>query len=80
MELTKEVEGEVIVKLQRYLAEEMQVELGSFEAQFLLDFFAEHAGCHFYNKGLADALQAMESKLQECGDLVYQLEQVPPLD
>lgn len=65
-------------KLQRYLAEELDIELGSFQVQFLLDFFADQLGWQFYNQGLADALQAMEKKLEEVADLVYELEMQEP--
>lgn len=80
IELGKEVEQALIAKLQQYLADELQVELGNFETQFLLDFFADHAGCFFYNQGLADALKAFEDKIDELNDIVYQLEQTPPDD
>jgi len=40
----------------------------------LLDFFAEQVGCFYYNQGLADALSAIENKVQEFSDLVYELE------
>jgi uncharacterized protein (DUF2164 family) len=80
IELSKEVELEITGKLQQYLADELQVDIGSFEAQFLLDFFAEHAGCYFYNQGLADTLKAFETKVDELNDIVYQLEKMPPAD
>ena len=37
-------------------------------------FFAEQVGCFYYNQGLADALSAIEYKVQEFSDLVYELE------
>lgn len=77
IELEESVKSEAILKLQEYCAENLDRELGSFEAQFLLDFFAEQIGCFFYNKGLADALSAMEVKTQEINDLIYELEKFP---
>ena len=64
--------------MKQYLQEELDIELGSFQLQFLLDFFAEQLGWHYYNKGLADALQAAEKKLEEVTELVYDLEQQEP--
>ncbi len=77
IELDESVKSEAVLKLQEYCAENLDRELGSFEAQFLLDFFAEQIGCFFYNKGLADALSAMEAKTQEINDLIYELEKFP---
>ena len=65
-------------KLKKYLLEELDIELGSFQLQFLLDFFAEQIAWQYYNKGLADALQASEKKLEEVAELVYELEQQEP--
>ena len=71
---------EIIDKLQDYFSNNLDRELGSFEAQFLLDFFAEEMGCVFYNQGLADAMQAMENKLAEISEVIYELEQQPRRD
>lgn len=67
--------SEIIEKLKKYFDEELNRELGGFEAEFLLDFFAKSVGAYYYNQGLADALKGFESKLEEFNDLVYQLEQ-----
>ena len=67
-----------ISKLREYFQSELDTELGSFEAQFLLDFFSEQVAHHYYNKGLADALSAMDKKMEEVGELVYELEQPGP--
>ncbi|MFT6092786.1 MAG: hypothetical protein ACJA2Q_000675 [Pseudohongiellaceae bacterium] len=66
---------EIIEKLKQYFEDELNQQLGGFEAEFLLDFFAKSIGAYYYNQGLADALKAFEVKLEEFNDLVYQLEQ-----
>lgn len=71
---------EAIGKLQQYLLEELDVELGSFQLQFLLDFFSENIAWRYYNQGLADALMATEKKLDEVAELVYELEQQGPVE
>ncbi len=68
---------EIVSSIQQYLADELQIEIGSFDAQFLVDFFAEQLGCYYYNQGLADALKAFEAKIEETSDIVYQLEKEP---
>jgi uncharacterized protein (DUF2164 family) len=74
IKLDKEVKAEVVGKLQKYFTEELQQEIGGFEAEFLLDFFSEQVGNYYYNQGLADSLKAFEHKIEEFGDLIYQLE------
>jgi uncharacterized protein (DUF2164 family) len=78
IELDEASKQQLIARLKRYAEEELAVELGGFDAQFLLDFFAEQMGCYYYNQGLADALKAMTGKLDECSELVFELEKSPP--
>jgi uncharacterized protein (DUF2164 family) len=42
-------------RLQHYMAEQLGVEVGGFEARFLLDFLAAELGREIYNKALQDA-------------------------
>ena len=74
IELADATKEEIVAKLQLYFTEELQLEIGSFDAQFLLDFFSEQVGNYYYNQGLADALKALENKIEEFSDTVYQLE------
>jgi uncharacterized protein (DUF2164 family) len=68
-------EKEVIVrKIQLYFAEELKQDIGNFDAEFLLDFFAEEVGAYFYNRGLYDAQAILASKLDELSESIYQLE------
>lgn len=77
IELKPELREALAEKLKKYLDEELGIELGGFDAQFLLDYFSEQLGCYYYNQGLADALTAFEGKLEEVGELIYELEQQP---
>lgn len=76
--LQSEVKAALVLRLQRYFEEELQQEIGGFDAEFLLDFFSEQMGSYFYNQGLADALTTFEGKLEEIADSIYQLEQDSP--
>ena len=68
-------EKEVIVgKIKRYFAEELKQEIGRFDAEFLLDFFAGEIGAYFYNRGLYDAQAILSNKMDELGEAIYQLE------
>lgn len=79
IELQGEVKAALVQRLQRYFEEELQQEIGGFDAEFLLDFFSEQMGSYYYNQGLADALTTFESKLEEIADSIYQLEQDNPV-
>lgn len=78
VQLESSEKQEAIEAIQRYLQEELQIEIGTFDAGFLLDFFSEQVGFRYYNQGLAAALQAMTVKLEEANELVYELEVSPP--
>ncbi|KRE90790.1 hypothetical protein ASG87_01250 [Frateuria sp. Soil773] len=68
-------EKEVIVRrIKLYFAEELNQEIGRFDAEFLLDFFAGEIGAYFYNRGLYDAQAILTARLDELGEAIYQLE------
>ena len=57
-----------------YFREELDQELGGFQAEFLIDFFAEEMGGFFYNRALYDAETVMSEKLRDISDELMQLE------
>ena len=66
--------GEIIRKVQMYFQEELEQEIGRFDAEFLIDFFAEEIGAYFYNRGLYDAQALVSAKVDELSDSIYELE------
>lgn len=75
IELIDAAKVEVVAKLQKYFAEELQQEIGSFDAEFLLDFFSKEVGGYYYNQGLADALRSFELKMEDISEVIYELQQ-----
>ncbi|MFL3656381.1 MAG: DUF2164 domain-containing protein [Halioglobus sp.] len=61
-------------KIQLYLHEELDQEVGQFEAGFLLDFFAEEIGAYFYNRGLYDAQGILASRMENIAEAIYEIE------
>lgn len=61
-------------KIQLYMREELEQEVGQFDAGFLLDFFAEEIGAYFYNRGLYDAQVILESRLENIAEAIYEIE------
>jgi uncharacterized protein (DUF2164 family) len=74
IEFSKEEKEVIAGKIQLYFKEELDQELGRFDAEFLLDFFAEEIGAYFYNRGLYDAQAALERRLDEISEAIYELE------
>lgn len=68
-------EKEVLVeKVKLYFRDKLDQEIGGFDAEFLIDFFGEELGAHFYNRGLRDAQALFAGKLEELSDSIYELE------
>ncbi len=65
----------IVAKIQRYFNAELNQDIGGFEAEFLLDFFAKEMGSFYYNRGLYDAQAILASKMDDLNDAIYQLEQ-----
>lgn len=66
-----EYRKEFLVKLQKFLLDEYELDLGEFEAEELFEFFCEKIGPLFYNSGIMDARKFMEQRfLEATEDLV----------
>ena len=74
IKFSKEETEIVVRKIQLYFREELDQEIGRFDAEFLLDFFAEEVGTYFYNRGLVDAQVVIESRLEGIRDALYEIE------
>ncbi len=71
---SEEEKNRMTGKLKDYLEQELDTSIGTFDAEFFLDFIAEQFGGAFYNKGLSDAQSAMMSKIDTINDAIYELE------
>ena len=64
----------MIQNIRQYFEEELDSEIGQFDAEFLLDFFAEKIGVYFYNQGLRDAQVVLKDRLDSIVDAIYDIE------
>ena len=55
IEFSKQEKAIIIDKIQLYFKEELDQDIGQFDAEFLLDFFSEEVGAYYYNRGIYDA-------------------------
>jgi len=61
-------------RVQEYLSTELNVELGRFDVEFLVDFFTKEIGAFYYNRGLYDAQAALEKRLDDVRESILSLE------
>ncbi|HCS28099.1 DUF2164 domain-containing protein [Litorivivens sp.] len=74
IEFSDEQKAGMVSQLQRYFDDELSMELGQFDAEFLLDFFASNIGGHFYNRGLFDAQVVMDRKMDDIKAAIDEIE------
>lgn len=74
IDFSKEEKEAMVQKVKMYFREELEQDIGSFDAEFLIDFFAGEMGGFFYNRGLYDAETLISEKVSEISDLLLQLE------
>lgn len=71
---SREEKTAIAAKIRAYVEREMDWEIGGFEAEFLLDFFASEIGAYFYNRGLQDAQAVVTAKLSEISEAIDEIE------
>lgn len=71
---SKTEKEEIVAKIKRYFSDELDQDIGQFDAEFLLDFFSKEVGAYYYNRGLGDAKAIVDNKLEDVGDAIYELE------
>ena len=76
IEFSKEEKELITKKIQLYFKEELDREIGQFDALFLLDFFADEIGAYFYNRGLYDARAILERRVEDISEAIYELEKI----
>lgn len=72
---SKDEKALIVRKIQGYFSEELNQQIGQFDAEFLLDFVSKELGAYYYNRGLYDAQAVLNAKLEDVQDAIYQLEQ-----
>ncbi|MFC6672585.1 DUF2164 domain-containing protein [Marinobacterium aestuariivivens] len=78
IKFSSEQKAAVVARIRRYFQEELEQEIGQFDAEFLLDFFAGEIGGCFYNRGLEDAQTVLQARLDSIAEAIGELEK--PVD
>jgi len=74
IKFSKEEKDLLIPKIKMYLKEELETDIGNFDAEFILDFFSDEVGAYFYNRGIQDALDMLDKRMEEIKESIYVLE------
>lgn len=75
VEFSKEEKDRIVHKVKAYFKDEFGQNIGGFEAEFLINFFAKEIGVYFYNSGLSDAHKLFTEKSAELGYIIQEMEQ-----
>jgi len=73
-ELDKDTKTRLARQIQRYLADELEVDIGNMDAEFLIDFLSGSLGAHYYNLGLKDAHALFARRADDIADELYSME------
>ena len=65
-----------VQKIQAYFRDELNSEIGQFDALFLLDFVSEEIGSYFYNRGLYDAQAILQKRVEDINESILELEKI----
>ncbi|MBO6758965.1 MAG: DUF2164 domain-containing protein [Roseibium sp.] len=60
--------------VRKYLADELDVEIGNMDAEFLIEYLSGTLGSFYYNQGLRDAEAVLSRKLDDVSDELRALE------
>jgi len=74
IELSTEAQAALVDQIRRYMASELDIDLGRFDAEFLLAFVTEKLGPHYYNRGLSDAQALFQERMDTIAEAIYCLE------
>jgi uncharacterized protein (DUF2164 family) len=74
IKFTQDEKNVIINKIQLYFNQELDQDIGQFDAEFLLDFFSEEVGAYYYNRALYDAQSILETKIDSITDAFYEIE------
>lgn len=76
IKFSKEDKEMIVYKIKQYFQKELDDDIGQFEAEFLLDFFAKEIGGYFYNEGVRDAQAVLSSQFDNITQSLYEIEKI----
>ena len=74
IKFSKDETDRIVYKIKAYFSDELDQEIGGFDAEFLIEFFGKEIGPFFYNRGLSDAKKLFSEKAEELNYSIQELE------
>jgi uncharacterized protein (DUF2164 family) len=74
VELSRETRQAAAGRLRALLHEELEIEIGSLQAELILDRIARDLGPAFYNRALGDARAVIAAKAEDMDEALYGLQ------
>ncbi|NVN93369.1 MAG: DUF2164 domain-containing protein [Desulfuromonadales bacterium] len=71
IKLTKDVEKRLIASIKRYVAENLETDIGDLQSSLFLQFCLEEIGPSVYNQAICDAQVYMQDKALDLEDSCY---------
>lgn len=71
---TREEVAAITPKLQGYVRDELDVDMGQLPAEMMLEFLAREIGPFFYNRGLYDAQAVVAVRAEDISEAIAGLE------
>ncbi|MFN4908622.1 MAG: DUF2164 domain-containing protein [Bacteroidota bacterium] len=78
IDFTPNQRAEMIEHVRAYCSNELSIELGRFDAEFLVDFFTREIAPYYYNQGLLDAQAALLKRMDDVKEAIMSLEKPTP--
>lgn len=78
IKLSPEQTARIVELLQAHFKEKLDSEIGRFDAEFLLDFFAAEIGSFYYNQAISDANKLLENQFDTLSESMMELERWTP--
>ena len=74
LKFSPEEKAILVAKIKDYFSDELDEEIGRFDAEFLINFITEELGGYFYNRGIYDAQVILVQRLGEITGAIHELE------
>ena len=74
IDLSREARAAAAARLQAWLKDELDQEVGGLQAEMLLDELAAELGPLFYKRGVADARAVVAARAEDLDEALYGLE------
>ena len=78
IDFTPSQRAEMIERVRAYCSNELSIELGRFDTEFLVDFFTREIAPYYYNQGLLDAQASLLKRMDDVKEAIMSLEKPIP--